>query len=317
MMIHAMRMQRSDSYLLRKRRRGASAEVVPATLGLRPLSDAAFKAPPGTVSIPVPGGILRRQGAGGLGNHRPRQGDCRRRRCPPGQAILSHPRTSERDHPRIPSTRLPRQAVLRFLLGPQSGGPLVRLSPFAPTNPCDRLWINTRAFPELAIAGGGWVITFGCPHRRPALLTILLQKDSAAGTYVAIDDVRLRTATEAGMAAAYEVDRGHLPSYDVSPRPEDGRNLALSVAKWEGRAGLPGKPFVIWAIGSSFTEFLGDEDPLIRAIRQRFPNRRRSSTSGTPARARPGNTPGAGCPVRRRRPARPRVHLHQRRPGGP
>ena len=67
----------------------------------------------------------------------------------------------------------------------------------------------------------------------------------------------------------------------------DGRNLALSVAKWEGRAGLPGKPFLIWAVGSSWTNFQGDGYPLIRAIRERFPSAppivyKKHAGSGTP-----------------------------------
>ena len=89
------------------------------------------------------------------------------------------------------------------------------------------------------------------------------------------------------MSAAYEADRQALPPYDATPRPDDGRHLALSVAKWEGRAGLPGKPFLIWAVGSSWTNFQGDGYPLIRAIRERFPNAppivyKKHAGSGTP-----------------------------------
>jgi hypothetical protein len=89
-----------------------------------------------------------------------------------------------------------------------------------------------------------------------------------------------------------------LPAYDATPRPEDGRHLALSVAKWgrhlalsvakwEGRAGLPGKPFVISAGGSSWTNFQGDGYPLIRAIHARFPHAppivyKKHAGSGTP-----------------------------------
>ena len=118
-------------------------------------------------------------------------------------------------------------------------------------------------------------------------LQIQPHKDSPEGQFIAVDDVRLRTATEAEMSAAYEADRQALPAYDATPRPEDGRHLALSVAKWEGRAGLPGKPFVIWAVGSSWTNFQGDGYPLIRAIRARFPHAppivyKKHAGSGTP-----------------------------------
>jgi hypothetical protein len=97
------------------------------------------------------------------------------------------------------------------------------------------------------------------------------REDGGEGEFVSLDDVRLRTASEAEMAAAYDAERGHLPPYDVTPRPGDGKNLALSVAKWEGRAGIPGKPFVIWALGSSFTDRQGDGYELVQAIRRRFP----------------------------------------------
>jgi len=98
------------------------------------------------------------------------------------------------------------------------------------------------------------------------------REDGAEGQFVCLDDVRLRTASEAEMSAAYAAERAHLPPDDLTPRPGDGRNLALSVAKWEGRAGIPGKPFVIWALGSSFTDRQGDGYELIQAIRRRFPN---------------------------------------------
>ena len=81
------------------------------------------------------------------------------------------------------------------------------------------------------------------------------QQEVSEGDFIAVDDFQLRTASEAEMSAAYEAERANLPPYEVAPRPDDGKNLALSVAKWEGRAGLPGKPFLIWAVGSSWTNF--------------------------------------------------------------
>jgi hypothetical protein len=98
------------------------------------------------------------------------------------------------------------------------------------------------------------------------------REESQPGQYLCLDDVQLRTASEAEMAEAYEAERAQLPPYDTTPQPGDGSNLALSVAKWEGRAGIPGKPFVIWAIGSSWTEAQKDGYGLIQAIRKNFPN---------------------------------------------
>lgn len=113
------------------------------------------------------------------------------------------------------------------------------------------------------------------------------QQEVPEGDFIAVDDFQLRTASEAEMSAAYEAERANLPPYEVAPRPDDGRNLALSVAKWQGRAGLPGKPFLIWAVGSSWTNFQGDGYPLIRTIRERFPGAppivyKKHAGSGTP-----------------------------------
>ncbi|OGA37115.1 MAG: hypothetical protein A3G26_00895 [Betaproteobacteria bacterium RIFCSPLOWO2_12_FULL_65_110] len=55
------------------------------------------------------------------------------------------------------------------------------------------------------------------------------------------------------LAVKVEAERAQWPAYDITPRPDDGRNLALSVAKWEGRAGIPGKPFRVWFVGASWT----------------------------------------------------------------
>jgi hypothetical protein len=92
------------------------------------------------------------------------------------------------------------------------------------------------------------------------------------GQTICLDDIQVRTASESEMSGAIEAERAQLPPYDVTPRPGDGKNLALTVAKLEGRAGIPGKPFVIWALGSSFTDMQGDGYLLIHAIRERFPN---------------------------------------------
>ena len=60
------------------------------------------------------------------------------------------------------------------------------------------------------------------------------------------------------------------PEYQAPPRPADGACLALTVQKLE--QGLdPARPLLIWAIGSSFTNGLGNGDLLIELIRQRFP----------------------------------------------
>ncbi len=78
-------------------------------------------------------------------------------------------------------------------------------------------------------------------------------------------------------AAAVKADRGfwrwrdQYPERDLSPRPDDGRNLALSIRKLtHGIA--PERPFLIWGIGPSYLNFLGDGTALACHLRQRFPD---------------------------------------------
>ena len=61
------------------------------------------------------------------------------------------------------------------------------------------------------------------------------------------------------------------PEYEAAPRPGDGVNMALAVEKLQNGFDPP-RPLLIWAIGSSFTNFLGNGDPLIEAIRRRWPD---------------------------------------------
>ncbi|HUT93928.1 MAG TPA: SGNH/GDSL hydrolase family protein [Thermoguttaceae bacterium] len=61
------------------------------------------------------------------------------------------------------------------------------------------------------------------------------------------------------------------PEYEAPPRPTDGADMALTVEKLQ-KGFDPPRPLLIWAIGSSFTNFLGGGDQLIEAIRQRWPD---------------------------------------------
>lgn len=59
--------------------------------------------------------------------------------------------------------------------------------------------------------------------------------------------------------------------YQAVTRPENGSHLALSIEKLS-KGFTPERPFVIWALGSSFTDFLGNGEELIAELRKRFPN---------------------------------------------
>ena len=78
-------------------------------------------------------------------------------------------------------------------------------------------------------------------------------------------------------AAAVKVDRGFwrwrskYPERDLSPRPDDGQNLALSIHKLT-RGIAPDRPFLIWGIGPSYLNFLGDGTDLACHLRRRFPD---------------------------------------------
>ena len=109
------------------------------------------------------------------------------------------------------------------------------------------------------------------PQCKTIQFNFSFRDDGADGQEVCVDDIRLRTSSDAEMLAAYKAERANIPPYDLTPGQGDGKYLALSVAKWEGRAGIPGKPFVIWVLGSSFTDAQGDGYELIQAIRERFP----------------------------------------------
>ena len=60
------------------------------------------------------------------------------------------------------------------------------------------------------------------------------------------------------------------PEYQAPPRSTDGAQMALTVQKLE-RGFDPERPLLVWAIGSSFTNGLGNGDFLAELIRQRFP----------------------------------------------
>ena len=90
--------------------------------------------------------------------------------------------------------------------------------------------------------------------------------------FINIDDIQLRTATETEFSEAYNDWRNTMPVNEITPSQEDGKYLAATINKLEGKLGIPGKPFLIWGVGSSWTNFQGDLETWRQIIRQRFPN---------------------------------------------
>lgn len=59
--------------------------------------------------------------------------------------------------------------------------------------------------------------------------------------------------------------------YVAKTAPTDGRHLALTLKKLEHGFDPP-RPFLIWALGSSYTNMLGNGEPWKQEIAKRFPN---------------------------------------------
>jgi len=120
-------------------------------------------------------------------------------------------------------------------------------------------------------------------YDRHDVTTICLNFELPPGTVdltLLIDGMRTTTLPplpERLRAAALKADTGFwrwrakYPERDLSPRPVDGRNLALSIRKL-AHGFDPERPFLIWGIGPSYLNFLGDGTDLACHLRQRFPN---------------------------------------------
>lgn len=120
-------------------------------------------------------------------------------------------------------------------------------------------------------------------YDRRDVTTICLNFELPPGTIditMLIDGMRTTTLPplpERLRAAALKADvgfwrwRAKYPERDLSARPDDGRNLALSIRKLS-RGIAPERPFLIWGIGPSYLNFLGDGTALACHLRQRFPD---------------------------------------------
>jgi hypothetical protein len=120
-------------------------------------------------------------------------------------------------------------------------------------------------------------------YDRHDVKTVCLNFELPPGTVditLLIDGMRTTTLPplpERLRAAAIKADvgfwrwRAKYPERDLSARPDDGRNLALSIRKL-AHGFAPDRPFLIWGIGPSYLNFLGDGTDLACYLRQRFPN---------------------------------------------
>lgn len=105
--------------------------------------------------------------------------------------------------------------------------------------------------------------------------------------YLDMGGFDLREVSETEYSAAYAAERKKLPGHTIRETPDDGKYLATSIAKLDGKLGIPGKPFVIWTVGASWTSELNDLEPVKQTILSRFPNApeiifRKKTGSGSP-----------------------------------
>ena len=94
----------------------------------------------------------------------------------------------------------------------------------------------------------------------------------AENAYIDMTGFRLRSVTEKEFSAAYTGWRNTMPEHLIKKTPVDGKYLAATIAKLDRKLGLPDKPFVIWGVGSSWTNGLDDLEPVRQAILSRFPD---------------------------------------------
>jgi len=241
-------------------------------MGLRRIGDKPFPVPPEAKVIPLPGGNFETDGKMPAGWQAEKGRIVTAADAPEGKAYFQMEVVNGFGfHTPDITTKPGRPYFLSFWLkSPSEQWACITFS----SN--ERLQSTSVNIPYIPGTGNKWKragIYFWLPVPSTSLKfhVMFRGQPELPGQYICLDDVQLRTASEAEMATAYEAERAHLPPYDVTPQPGDGQNLALSVAKWEGRAGIPGKPYVIWAIGSSWTESQRDGYGLIYAIRKNFP----------------------------------------------
>jgi len=90
-------------------------------------------------------------------------------------------------------------------------------------------------YPGVPETGGRWrhlgYYVLAPADARTITFQMQQMKEGRTREFIAVDDIRLRTATFEEMSAASAGERSEFPPYDNSPRRGDGRNLALSIAK--------------------------------------------------------------------------------------
>ena len=93
---------------------------------------------------------------------------------------------------------------------------------------------------------------------------------SGKGDLLEVKDPHLRAATEEEFSEAWQKWRSQYPQRDLSPRPDDGKNLQRFISLLQDPP--PGvKKLLVYGIGSSYTNMLGNGERLQQWVREHFP----------------------------------------------
>ncbi len=125
---------------------------------------------------------------------------------------------------------------------------------------------------ELPATGGKWQRVGVYFRTAPGTTQVGIQMRGAKAIAVAIDDMRFREATEDEFTKAWQGWRSKYPSRDLSPRPEDGKNLTLFLKKLNQPDPPRARPLKVMGIGSSYTNMLGNGERLVQWVREKYPN---------------------------------------------
>ncbi|MEM7148030.1 MAG: SGNH/GDSL hydrolase family protein, partial [Verrucomicrobiota bacterium] len=84
-------------------------------------------------------------------------------------------------------------------------------------------------------------------------------------------DFEVEAVSEEAFGVAWAEWRGRYPVREWGARPGDGANLALFVEKLRNEEGSE-EPLLVYGIGSSYTNMLGNGERLVQWVREHFPN---------------------------------------------
>ena len=138
------------------------------------------------------------------------------------------------------------------------------------TSKTDEIYYGKNTPLDVPDTGGAWKRVGFYFRTAPGTTGVNVMLRFSGGEAVAIDDIRFREATEDEFAKAYAGWRAKYPSRDLSPRPDDGKNLSLFLSKLT-HPDPSQKTIKIMGIGSSYTNMLGNGERLVQWIREKYP----------------------------------------------